>query len=383
MLTSMKASQNAASSKSAAAPAPVVAGRAAAGGRRRRLRGRRPRPPRSSRGRRVVVVAARQRRRAPWPASSATRARGTRCRVRPPLRPRRRCMSLLRSRAVLSSTDRADRDRPGIGARRRSRGGQHGSATAVTTLPPRLRRVIEWRDGRRARRRSSRSATSTARSTSTPRRCAPCAASTSTSRAGEFVAVTGPSGCGKSTLLSIIAGLDVARRGRRRGRRPVMSARSTPTPGRSHRRTRDRRRLPVLQPARVDDRGAERRDRGDARRGDAPGRRPPGPRAARPARPGRQGRRAAARGCPAVSASAWRSPGRWPTRRRCCSPTSRPAPSTPTAAPTCCACSPPQRQRPDDRPGHPRPRRSPPPPQRMVAMRDGRMVDVAAASVPA
>jgi putative ABC transport system ATP-binding protein len=31
--------------------------------------------------------------------------------------------------------------------------------------------------------------------------------------AGEFVAVTGPSGCGKSTLLSIIAGLDVADEG--------------------------------------------------------------------------------------------------------------------------------------------------------------------------
>ena len=31
--------------------------------------------------------------------------------------------------------------------------------------------------------------------------------------AGEFVAVTGPSGCGKSTLLSIVAGLDVADEG--------------------------------------------------------------------------------------------------------------------------------------------------------------------------
>ena len=46
------------------------------------------------------------------------------------------------------------------------------------------------------------------------------------------------------------------------------------------------------------------------------------------------------RACRAVSASAWRSPGRWPTRRRCCWPTSRPARSTPTAAPTCCGCSP-------------------------------------------
>src|SRR6478735_6640645 len=32
--------------------------------------------------------------------------------------------------------------------------------------------------------------------------------------AGEFVAVTGPSGCGKSTLLSIVAGLDVADEGK-------------------------------------------------------------------------------------------------------------------------------------------------------------------------
>ena len=48
-----------------------------------------------------------------------------------------------------------------------------------------------------------------------------CAASTSTSRAGEFVAIMGPSGCGKSTLLNLVAGLDIADEGeiahRRRG----------------------------------------------------------------------------------------------------------------------------------------------------------------------
>ncbi len=59
------------------------------------------------------------------------------------------------------------------------------------------------------RRPPSRCARPTARSRRTPRRSAPCAAPTSTSAHGEFVAVMGPSGCGKSTLLNVIAGLDL------------------------------------------------------------------------------------------------------------------------------------------------------------------------------
>ena len=45
-------------------------------------------------------------------------------------------------------------------------------------------------------------------------------------------------------------------------------------------------------------------------------------------RPRRAGRPPARSGCPAASSSASRSPWRWPTGRRCCSPTSRPASST-------------------------------------------------------
>ena len=40
------------------------------------------------------------------------------------------------------------------------------------------------------------------------RRSKLCAAWTSRSMRGEFVAIMGPSGCGKSTLLNLLAGLD-------------------------------------------------------------------------------------------------------------------------------------------------------------------------------
>ena len=77
----------------------------------------------------------------------------------------------------------------------------------------------------------------------------------------------------------------------------------------------------------------------------------------------------------AASASGWRSPGRWRTRRRCCWPTSRRAPSTPTAAPTCCELF----RRLNDAGQtivmvtHDRAIAAAA--QRTVAMRDGRMVD--------
>ena len=62
-------------------------------------------------------------------------------------------------------------------------------------------------------RRVHRDAGSARRSRPSSRRCVRCAASTSTSTPGEFVAVMGPSGCGKSTLLNLVAGLDVADEG--------------------------------------------------------------------------------------------------------------------------------------------------------------------------
>ena len=74
---------------------------------------------------------------------------------------------------------------------------------------------------------------------------------------GELVAIIGPSGCGKSTLLNIVAGLE----------RPTRAASSSPAralrslggrPG-PHPAAPRRVRVPVLQPARRDDRARERR----------------------------------------------------------------------------------------------------------------------------
>ena len=75
------------------------------------------------------------------------------------------------------------------------------------------------------------------------------------------------------------------------------------------------------------------------RRHEAQAGRGPGPRPARPARPRRQGQARRPARCPAASASGWPSPGPWPTSRRSCSPTSRPAPSTARAATRCSSCS--------------------------------------------
>ena len=72
-----------------------------------------------------------------------------------------------------------------------------------------------------------------------------------------------------------------------------------------------------------------------------PPRRGPTTRRATP-RPGRArgpGRAPAHRRCPAGSASASRSPARWPTNRRSCSPTSRPATWTAPPPWRCCGCS--------------------------------------------
>ena len=77
--------------------------------------------------------------------------------------------------------------------------------------------------GRQRRRRttgwSSTSARCSGPSSRRPLPSVRCAAPTSTSVSGEFVAVMGPSGCGKSTLLNIVAGLDVPDEGDVVGRR--------------------------------------------------------------------------------------------------------------------------------------------------------------------
>ena len=70
---------------------------------------------------------------------------------------------------------------------------------------------------------------------------------------GEFVAVMGPSGCGKSTLLNLVAGLDLADEGE-----ITLDGEVDHRPGRglagAHAAPPHRDRVPVLQPARGDDR---------------------------------------------------------------------------------------------------------------------------------
>ena len=129
-----------------------------------------------------------------------------------------------------------------------------------------------------------------------------------------------------------------ARRGRDRRRRRVARRHGRERAG-HHAPPAHRHRLPVLQPPRGHDRARERRDAGRHRRAASASRPRRGPATCSTcsASATRPGRRPAC--CRVVSASAWPSPGPWPTSRRCCSPTSRPARSTPRAATRCSSCS--------------------------------------------
>ena len=157
---------------------------------------------------------------------------------------------------------------------------------------------------------------------------------------GELMAIVGASGSGKTTLLNILAGLDVPSAGRALRRRPQPAdddagrPRDLPAQGGRLRLAADlAQRLPYLTALQNVElpmilEGVE---PGPAR---APGARAAGDRRPRPP-PGRRSRTAS----PAASSSASRSPSRWPTTRRCCWPTSRPASSTrrrrPRSSPCC------------------------------------------------
>jgi hypothetical protein len=120
----------------------------------------------------------------------------------------------------------------------------------------------------------------------------------------EFCAIMGQSGCGKSTLLNLIAGLDQPDEG------TIRIGDETIT-GKDETAAADLRRRHVGLVFQYSSACSGCRPR---------------PRSCRP-------------GCRAGSASAWRSPARWPTSRLCCWPTSRPARWTPKAARRSSSCS--------------------------------------------
>ena len=158
-----------------------------------------------------------------------------------------------------------------------------------------------------------------------------------TMAAGEFVAIMGPSGCGKSTLLNLAAGLDTPTDGEivvageslagkdendlsrmRRAHIGIVFQFFNLLEGMS---VLENVTLPAVI-AGLSRRRAETRARdlldllGLADKAGTP-----------PAC------------CRVASGSAWPSPGRWPTNRRSCWPTSRPAPSTRRADARCSSCS--------------------------------------------
>ena len=151
---------------------------------------------------------------------------------------------------------------------------------------------------------------------------------------GELVALTGASGSGKSTLLNLIGALDTPDAGSivvdgdaaRRAREPCRVSRGD-----------GRLRLPGPQPPADADGGRERADADVRRLPDASDetRATSSSREVGLERPGSTRGRRCSR---AASASASRSPARLRTSRGSCSPTSRPARSTPSPAVRCSSC---------------------------------------------
>ena len=154
---------------------------------------------------------------------------------------------------------------------------------------------------------------------------------------GEFVFLVGPSGSGKSTLIKLVLKELEPDRGPHPGGRPqplYAAAQQGAVPAPQHRL-----RVPGLQAAAQQDRLRERRLRARGGRR-APAQHPPqGARDPQPRGPGRQDEQPARTRSAAASSSASPSPALSSTTRRCCSPTSRPATSTPRRRSASCSCS--------------------------------------------
>ena len=154
---------------------------------------------------------------------------------------------------------------------------------------------------------------------------------------GEFVFLVGPTGCGKTTLIKTLIRELQPHRGRGADRRPrhrlaLQQEGATAAPP-------DRHRLPGLQAAAEPDRLRQRRLRAAGDRRLALGDPQEGAGRSAPGRPCRQGEELSPTSSRAESSSASRSPVPSSTTRRCCSPTSRPATSTPTPPSGSCRCS--------------------------------------------
>ena len=185
--------------------------------------------------------------------------------------------------------------------------------------------------GARARRPSSASSTSAAPTARARPPCTRCGTCRSPSHPGELVALVGRSGSGKTTLLNVHRRPGPARRGPRGRRRArgVLARRARPGRAAPRRRLV---RVPDVRPGPGAVRGRERRRAAAAAQAADRGPRGAGRSCCSTSSGSARTRCSGPASCPAVSSSASRSPGRWPTPRACWSPTSRPASSTPRPA---------------------------------------------------